>query len=205
MNPLANAHDCTLYSSSKQTIRNAAFSEADDGTITLILPERPDSSFPTDFRLVPEDSVKYGGESYLCTTSAVFSAYQVETTGKTYYICELFIKKAPNLREDLRINVDIEVSACFGASEVAEPINIANLSAGGLMFTSKNHYGKYIEFRFTLNAEKVELPLTAHILSVRPAAKEGFYNYGCQFTNLSLGAEQTLRRFIFAYEVHSRR
>lgn len=205
MNLLADARDCTLYDSDFQTILKAKFNLQEDDTMTLILSKKPESSFPEKFRLVPEDNEKYGGISYLCTVPSSFSAYQVDVTDTTYYICDLLAQTAPNLREDLRINVEIEVSACFGASEIPERIRIENLSAGGLMFTSNHQYSKYIALRFSLDTGKNTLPLTARILSSRPHSKNGVYAYGCQFTNLSIGAESILRHFIFNYQVRSRR
>lgn len=94
MNPLADAVNCTLYNSDLHLIADAKFSRQEDGTMTLILSKRPDSSFPRDFRLVPEDNTKHGGLSYLCTIPSSFSAYHVDTTGDIYYICEMLIQEA---------------------------------------------------------------------------------------------------------------
>lgn len=154
MNPLSNAKDCLLYDLKFRMITTARFSQSSPSSLTLILFSRPDRYFPERFRLVPAEYAKQGFPSYVCTLPSAFSAYRSEADGETYYIAEIPLQEARNQREDLRVNVDLEVPAFFNESEIPDMITIKNISAGGLMFLSPKQFGKYTPFLFHAETKK---------------------------------------------------
>lgn len=205
MNPLSNAKDCLLYDLKFRMITTARFSQSSPNSLTLILFSRPDRYFPERFRLVPAEYAKQGFPSYVCTLPSAFSAYRSEADGETYYIAEIPLQEARNQREDLRVNVDLEVPAFFNESEIPDMITIKNISAGGLMFLSPKQFGKYTPFLFHLETKKGDIVLTAIILSIRPAEQGGAFAYGCKFSILPQATESALRNFIFQQDLKGKR
>lgn len=200
MNPLLTAEHCTLYRLDSTLLAKARFNQPTLGEIVLIFAEKPEFRIPDKFYLMPED-----GErefiSYLCTKSGVFSNYYVETTDRTYYMLDAVTKDTPKLREELRVNVSVEVTAEFEGIRKPEQITIKNISAGGLMFISTRKLEKGTLFSCAFPTTKGDVPVSARIVATRPTYLPDTYSYSCQFTGLRAKAETAIRNFVFTEDL----
>lgn len=206
MNLLSNAQNCTLYDFSFRIIAKIKFVRETPTTLTLIFYEKPDASFPKDFRLVPEEGSPLGNKTFLCEMPPL-EPYEIETTGMVYYVGRISMQEAPNTREDIRISVQLDVEAFFENSETPdepEILSIKNLSAGGLMFTSRKKFPRESIFTFRFPVQKGMLSLKAQILSRRPVADDSLHAYGCHFIDIPTSTESALRNFVYSSELHKR-
>lgn len=204
MNPLINSENCKLYDLDFNFISKIKFSQTAPGSITLIFPKRPDYTLPEQFQLVPDD-VSKSVRSFLCSNPSEISEFYVKPTDTLYYLSYVSINGAQNQREDLRVNVSIDVKATFDFSNIPKPITIKNISAGGLMFISRMKYEKDALFSFSFTPIKTQVTASAQIRSIRPTAITDTLAYGCQFVALSKQAESNIRQFIFNYDLQQKK
>lgn len=206
MNPLLNAQHCILYHLDSTFITKARFNQPTPGSITLIFSEKPDFRIPEQFYLMP-DETKHDFISYQCTKFGSLSDFYVETTERTYYTLEVITNDTPKLREELRVNVSIQVDAIFDDSPEPEPITIKNISAGGLMFISKKKVKKHslFAFAFTPVLGKPPISATARIIGMRPTYLPDTFSYNCQFTGLLSKDETAIRNFVFTEDLAQKR
>lgn len=172
-NPLINAQKCFLYDSEKNLLAKARFSKEELGSLTLIFSQKPEFELPEHFDVVPRESdAKF--RSYHCKWDGRFSEFSVESTGLTYCICEAKTDDVRDTRQDLRINVSIDVNAIFGTESAATPITIKDMSAGGFMFISSKSFEPGMHLAFPFTQTKTPIVITAEIVASRPAKGTGY-------------------------------
>ena len=103
-------------------------------------------------------------------------------------------------REDIKVGQALVVNVdCEG---IFAPATILNISAGGVYLASSLVAG--VGDRLTFSFPPIQPPLMLHAeilrVELQVIDKRSLYGYGCHFTDLSVGEENQLRRYVFQEE-----
>ena len=209
MNPLLSAQHCELYRLDATFMTKAKFSQPSPGSITLIFSDKPNFVLPERFYLMPAGE-EFDFISYFCTLTGSFREFFFESTEHTYYMHEAVTKDTPELREELRVDVSVDIDAVFDdplleATGGQIRITAKNISAGGMMFVSDKDIKKGTTFSFIFSQSKSSVMVNARVLNRRPTRFPELIAYGCQFGHLSSKAEGAIRNFVFNEDLIQRR
>ncbi len=203
MNPLLHAENGELYNADCQLLAKVKFSRS---TTSLIVILAQPLEFALDERvyLMPEGK-EHDYSSFLCHVAAPCVEYHVENTGATYYLLETSTRDDPSFGVELRVEVSFQIQITLEGSTRTVPATVKDISAGGLKIISNELYEEGSVFSFIFTVPRNPVILNAKIIRKRPSRHPGMHCYGCQFYDLSAGAENAVRKFVYTEDLLKRR
>lgn len=117
-----------------------------------------------------------------------------------YADCEILeVIEILQRQKDLRVRLEEEVEFVSVKHGHFKGI-IQNISVGGILLSTKMPLSLNEQFEFSYFFLKKEQQVRAVTIREQNLGKDG-YGYGCQFLNLTKGAERDIRQFVFRQQL----
>lgn len=149
--------------------------------------------------------VFYDGLLGLVSTRCSLYGYRFERNERyqvLYGACctILEIERIQQRRADCKVKIEVPFNVELQGEENPIPAVAADISAGGIGFFSFHRFQKGEVIRFSLTLGERRLNLKAEILySVEDAAgaEDAAVRYGCRFVEQRMGAEASIRQYVY--------
>lgn len=200
MEQLQNLRHGILYTLDTSYFSEVQYTKQSSNTVIFILPEELTRNLPDQLFLIP-DGKAYTFAPCRFVLSENLTLYRTDASGKPYYLVRGTTTDTAEARDELRIQVSIDIDIDCPNFYAKVPVTIKDLSASGLLFVSDQKFepGMNFSFEFPDTAEYPEV--TARIVKKRPVRVDGLTGYGCQFLHLSPKLEAEIRKFVFRQDV----
>lgn len=200
MEQLQNLRHGILYTLDTSYFSEVQYTKQSLDTAIFILPEELTRNLPDQLFLIP-DGEAYTFAPYRFVLSKDLTLYRADSSGTPYYLVRGTTTDTAETRDELRIQVSIDVALDCPGFYSKVPVTIKDLSASGLLFVSDQNFEPGTNFSFDFPDMENNPEVTARIVKKRPVRIDGLTGYGCQFVHLSSALESEIRKFVFRQDV----
>lgn len=198
-----------IYTVTDFFIMNGRFISKDDEFIHLAVKQNEILKEGMNVKVLLTSEV-YGLMPFRCTVTDVPKRFAIQQ----YIGLNLKIEEElPSLqrRRDIKVRLTnmkaevelLDIATGKPSGKTCEGI-VADISASGLLFVTREELVENEQFLVPLPAVDKQLKLRAKVIRTQ-REREGYTGYGCSFVDLRTGQEEMLRQYVFKAQVMQRK